>query len=260
MMPPRPSRGIAMRNGFGSITAALCLFPLLGVGAIAQEADDDTPPPVVYPTLPVQAAQAEGFVPKGWRLEYSQRGDLNTDGRDDLLMVLRMHEPKNVVHNEGLGQDQFDTNPRILAAAFASDTGYRLQMQNHTLIPRPDSPVMDDYLEGPEALKIARGAFSVTLFSFASAGSWSTGHSAYTFRHQDGCFRLIGYDDDNTQRNSGETTNTSVNFLTRKAIVTTGSIETDKTKAKTHKLAKKPLLCLDEVGDGFEFDPGVPES
>ncbi len=236
-----------------------CLAALLLLPWSCAWAQDDDAPPVRYPAMPVQAGGPDGFVPAGWRMEYWQRGDLDADGLDDLLMVVRMRDPKNVLRNEGLGRDEFDTNPRILAVAFADDTGYRLQFQNHALIPRPDSPVMDDYLEGPESLKIARGAFQVTLHSFASAGSWSMGNATFTFRYQAGCFRLIGYDDDGTQRNTGETTDISVNFITGEAIVTTGSIENDKTRAKTHALGKKPLRCIAEVGDGFEFDPGVPD-
>lgn len=241
-------------------SVVMALLSIVCASAAAQDAEGGDAPPVRYPTLEDRATPEKGFVPTGWRLEYSKRGDLDADGRDDLLMVLRMQDPKNVLRNEGLGQDNFDTNPRILAVAFAADEGDRLAFQNHTLIPRPDSPVMDDYLEDADALKIARGTFQVTLHSFASAGSWGMGNTAFTFRYQAGCFRLIGYDDDNTQRNTGETTNTSVNFVTGKAIVTTGSIENDKTKVKTHALDKKPLLCIDEVGDGFEFDPGVPDS
>ncbi|MCL1634150.1 hypothetical protein M2650_05825 [Luteimonas sp. SX5] len=235
------------------------VMALLIVCASATAQDAGDAPPVRYPTLQDRATPEQGFVPKGWRLEYAKRGDLDADGRDDLLMVLRMQDPKNVLRNEGLGQDPFDTNPRILAAAFAADGGYRLAFQNHTLIPRPDSSVMDDYLGGADALKIARGAFQVTLHAFASAGSWGMGSTTFTFRYQAGCFRLIGYDDDNIQRNTGETTDTSVNFITGKAIVRTGNIEHDKTKAKTHALGKRPLLCIDEVGDGFGFDPNVPD-
>lgn len=34
-------------------------------------------PPVQYPTLPAQAANAAGFVPQGWALESSVEGDLD---------------------------------------------------------------------------------------------------------------------------------------------------------------------------------------
>lgn len=69
------------------------------------------------------------------------QGDLNGDGVSDLLLVLRMNDPKNVVKNDGLGPDELDTNPRMLVVAFADNSKkYRLVVADHTLIPRHTNP------------------------------------------------------------------------------------------------------------------------
>ena len=49
-----------------------------------------------------------------------------------------MNDPANVLSHDGLGNNPFDTNPRILAVAFRENAGvrYRLQLQNHALIAR----------------------------------------------------------------------------------------------------------------------------
>src|SRR5262245_61487571 len=75
-------------------------------------------PKVTYPTLPAEGSSAESFVPTGWKLEAEHKGDLNKDGKDDLVLVLRMNEPRNVIQHDELGQNPFDSNPRILAIAF----------------------------------------------------------------------------------------------------------------------------------------------
>ena len=226
------------------------------LGGVAR-ADEGDPFEVAYPVLAAQAASLEAFAPAGWRLEFVQRGGLDGDRRDDAVFVLRMQDPRNILQNDGLGESEFDTNPRILGVAFAEGDGYRLALQDQALIPRPDSPTMDDYLEDEEALAIRRGAFTVTLHAWASAGSWGTSNTTFTFRQQEGCFRLIGYDDSAMQRNSGESTDTSVNYVTGKATITTGSMEDDATETTKHALPKQPLRCLQEIGSGFEFDPGV---
>lgn len=229
-------------------------FPLLLAVAGAAQALD--PPAVVYPQLPAQGRDAAAFVPGGWKLEFERRGDLNGDGRADLLLVLKMADPRNVLENSGFGPDRFDTNPRVLAVAFAEGDGYRLALQDHTLIPRPDSPNMEDYLDGAEP-SIARGAFSVNLHQFASAGSWSTSETTFRFRYGQGCFQLIGYDVHGMHRGSGEVRELSVNYLTGKAKLGDGSIEDDALRTRWRPLPKQSLRCLEQVGDGLAFDPGV---
>ncbi|MGK9164817.1 hypothetical protein KXR53_00885 [Inquilinus limosus] len=237
-----------------SVIAAL----LAGLSCAAAQAPDI--PTVTYPPLPRQAASAEGFAPAGWRLEAQARGDLNGDGAEDLAFVLHATDPKNVVPNpDGFGEDPLDTNPRILAVAFARKGGaaYDLALENHTLIPRRTDPVLEDPFDGTAAggLQIARGTLRITLGVFVSAGSWTTWNTTQTFRWQNGRFELIGYDRTSTHRGSGETNGLSINYLTRRVKRTEGNIESDEEKTRWETLPRGPLLGLDEVGDGLEFDP-----
>jgi hypothetical protein len=47
-----------------------------------------------------------------------------------------------------------------------------------------------------------------------------------------------------------------VNYSTGKIRIETGSIENDKKKVQAKTLPKKPLLTIERIGDGIEFDPG----
>lgn len=234
----------------------LCTVCALPGAAMAQD-DASAYPAVTYPRLPAHAATVADFVSRGWRIEFQSKGDLDKDGRDDVVLVLRMDDPANIVENEGLGTSEFDTNPRLLAVLFAGDVGYRLAVQDHALIPRPDNPVMADYLEGGDAVAVRRGAFTVRLHSWASAGSWSMGNTTFTFRHQDGCFRLIGYDTTSVHRGSGEMRESSLNFPAGKAVFKHGSIESDAAQTKTRAIPRRAMPCLQDIGSGFEYDPGV---
>ncbi|WP_149194988.1 hypothetical protein [Luteimonas suaedae] len=218
-------------------------------------------PPVVYPPVAERAERLVEFVPAGWRLEHAARGRLDADDRDDALLVLRMARPGNILPNEGFGPDLFDSNPRMLVAVFAADDGYRRVMVDHALIPRPDMPVFDDYLEDDPAAAISihgNRSVSVRLHSWASAGTWFTRNVVFTFRHQDGCFRLIGYDDLEVHRASLESRETSVNYLTGRAWTRTGSMEEDTGRPRRgSRLSPNPAVCIGEVGDGLEYRPPV---
>lgn len=236
---------------------------LAGVGsARAQDNepvwDGETFPPVDYPRLPAMAAEAGGFVPEGWQLERSVRGDLDADGRSDLALLLRMRDPRNVLRNQGLGEPRFDTNPRLLVVAFRDGAAYRLALQDDALVPRQQDPVEDDYLQGDDAVAIVRGTLRVKLYSWRSAGGWGTWNNQFTFRWQQGCFRLIGFDRSHVQRNSGETVDTSINYLTRRATVAEGNIEEDAMRTRHVRLRHAQLRCLQEVGSGMDFDPALP--
>jgi hypothetical protein len=90
---------------------------------------------------------------------------------------------------------------------------------------------------------------------FMSAGGWEMGGTAYTFRWQDGAFRLIGFDRDIVRRNTGDTREISINYLTGRKQLKTGNIGTDGQSSRTVRIARKPLLELGQIGDGLMFDP-----
>jgi hypothetical protein len=222
----------------------------------------DDLPPVRYPALPASATSVQGFVPHGWTLESSEAGDLDGDGRPDLAFALHMADPANVLKNEGgFCGEMIDSNPRILGVALAQPgSGYRLVVQNHSLVPRRDNACADDWFaadgEMGGGLAIKRGAMVVTLGRFMSAGGWGMGRTAFTLRWQGNALRLIGFDMENTQRNSGETASLSINYLTRKVRTAHGTIESDAEKVRWTVLPGKDLPTIDAIGDGLEYDPG----
>jgi len=224
-------------------------------GSVA--AQDLAIPPVTFPTLPRQAASAQGFVPAGWSLEAQAAGDLDRDGIPDLALVLRQTEPKNVIANEnGLGDNPLDTNPRILAVAVRSGPSgdYVLRLENHMLIPRRDDPVFADPLSETGGISIERGALRVGLYQFASAGGWGMSTTTYSFQFRGGQFVLIGFDPDSVARNTGVTDAVSINYLAGKMKIAHGTISSDASKVVWKRVAPRPPT-IDEIGSGLEFDP-----
>ncbi|MEZ0171594.1 hypothetical protein [Microvirga sp. TS319] len=248
-------------QGRRAFSSALLLCLACGGGSDLAAAQELAVPEVTYPSLPKQAASAEGFVPQGWRIEARASGDLDRDGIDDLAFLLRQDDPKNVLENTGLGENPFDTNPRILAVAFRSGPSgdYVLGLENHTLIPRRGDPVQEDpFGEDNGGIAVERGVLAVTLHLFMTAGGWDMFTATHKFQYRNGRFELIGFDRFNTHRASGRTTDISANYLTRKVRTAVGHISRDvPTRATWRTLPRRAPLTLDAIGDGLTFDPGL---
>lgn len=229
------------------------LLLLMSTASAAQWPGDQKIPPVNYPTIARQSATPEGFLPRQWTLEARAIGDLNGDTRPDAALVLHMADPRNRISPSWDPNTKYDTNPRMLIVAFAKkEGGYELAAADHKLIPRRENPNQDEPFD---EVKIVGGTLRVKMHLFLEAGGWRMGGSAYTFRWQDGAFKLIGFDRDSLIRNSGETEEVSINYLTGRKELKTGNIGSDDVESRTVKIAKKPLLDLTGIGDGLMFDP-----
>lgn len=235
---------------------ALLILPL-ALTVVAAPAGELRIPDIDIPELAAAGADVDAFVPPGWAIESRLDGRIDSDARPDAVLLLRANDPRNVLENDGLGTRVLDTNPRMLVVLGAAAGGYRLVAQDALLIPRNENPVMSDPLEDG-GLSLRDRVLKVRLGSFTSAGSWSMGSTTFSFRHQDGCMRLIGHDALSLHRGSGEVTETSVNLLTGRAIVRVGSIESDATRERKAPTTRRGRVCLEDVGDGFSFDTGIP--
>jgi hypothetical protein len=212
-------------------------------------------PEVTYPELQEQGEDAQSFVPKGWVLEKEIRGDLNEDGTDDLVLVLHNADPANMLKTEWAPETPVDTNARMLAVALAGSGGYRLVVSDHDIIPRVISLTESDPLSESGGVSIDRGSLLVSIYYFSSAGGSDTGHMDFRFRYEDEDFRLIGFDRVNVNRMSGEIKNVSVNYLNRKVVIKTGSIESDVDKVTTGKLKSAKIITIDDVSEPWAFEP-----
>ncbi|MGV1760464.1 hypothetical protein ACQZ6F_27765 [Rhizobium sp. A22-96] len=211
-------------------------------------------PQVTYPSLPQAAASAEGFVPKGWTLEQAAGGDLNDDGVEDIAFVLHDQDPANIVRDpDGADNTKLDTNPRVVGVALGrkDHSGFDLVLANHALIPRRDDPTLDDVFDN--GLVIRRGTLQLSLSTFATAVTNIT----VIFRQQAGRFELIGYDRTEVQRDTGDTTGLSIDYLTHRSERREGKISNDIDRITTSKLAPTVLLSVDDVGSVLDFDPGA---
>lgn len=156
------------------------------------------------------------FIPEGWILLRHAEGHLNGDGKQDAVLILEKDDPLLRRKNDLLGPDVLDLNPRRLLILFQNTKGYEAALQSDSFLPsRSDEeiPCRADPLEDGD-IAISRGRLLITLNYWTSCGGWGSRTNTYIFRYENKRFRLIGAENIEFMRNTGEQTNYSVNYLT----------------------------------------------
>lgn len=189
------------------------------------------------------------FVPEGYKLFKKSFGDLNNDGAEDCILIIKKVDPANIVTDENRGK--LDRNRRGLIILFKKNDGYELASKNYSCFTSENedggvyyAPELDVYAEkGKLYVHYAHGRY----------GYWT-----YTFRYGKSDFELIGYDGSS---NMGPRVNstTSINFLTGKQLdrtnVNEGAEGGDEVFEDTWKKVKSTkLMTLSEVKDFDELD------
>ena len=204
--------------------------------------------------LPENGETLENIIPNNWKLLDSISGDLNQDGISDLVFAIQKTDQNNIELNDGLGTDSIDLNPRILAIFFGSKSGgfNKKLVSEHFIILR-DSPTMDEPFEGFNINK--KGILDVNFRFWYSAGSLSMSNHKYRFRFQNNEFALIGYDSNESHRASGETTDYSINFLTRKMKIAKGNFSKDDPDSIVWKeFHLEKLMTIKSIKKPFELE------
>tara|TARA_B110000046_G_scaffold42565_1_gene47226 strand:- start:21222 stop:21923 length:702 start_codon:yes stop_codon:yes gene_type:complete len=194
------------------------------------------------------------IIPNNWRLLDSAIGDLNQDGISDLIFAIQKTDKNNTELNDGLGTDTLDLNPRMLAIYFGTESGgFKKQLVSEYFIILRDSPTMDEPFEGFNISK--KGILDVNFRFWHSAGSWFMSNHKYRFRFQNNEFALIGYDSSEAHRASGETTDYSVNFLTRKIKITKGNFSNNEPESIERKeFYLEKLLTIKSIKKPFKLE------
>ncbi len=209
---------------------------------------------LTFSTLSAQELQKDGrsvkeLVSEGWATDEAW-GDLNQDGRDDLVLIAVPNDSANIkVRDDGYA---INSNTPILAIYYKTEQGkLHLQRQYPDII----SPLQDETYSTEVSLSVTpKGALSISMERFFSMGSYNSPGHTWLFRHQNDDFYLIGEETKSFSRLTGENERISINYLTnRQCQFITYEFRDNQhpPKERWTKIPKKPLQTL----GSFELEP-----
>ena len=189
------------------------------------------------------------FIPKGYKIFEKISGDLNKDGLDDCVLIIK------ATRKDGFERDYegklIDRNRRGIIVLFSEEKGYKVAVKNYNCF---SSENEDGGVYFAPYLSIdIRNSKLFVHYAHGRYGYWE-----YCFRYQDSDFMLIGYESLGSQ---GPTVlgKVSINFLTgvRYDDDNVNKYDDDaeeKFVRKVIKLKKEPLKKLSEIDDFDELE------
>jgi hypothetical protein len=197
---------------------------------------------------PVLKQNANDFIPKGFVLSSTSIGDLNKDGIDDKVLLVKGTDKGAFVKNEY--GELVDRNKRGIIVLFKKDNQYEQILKNLNCFSSENEDGGVYY--APElSLEIGKGNLYVN-YAHGRYGYWK-----YTFRYRKGDFYLIGYD--NSEGGAVVEKETSINFLSKKKQVKENVNENAQGGDEVFKetwtnITVNKLLKLREIKDFENFE------
>lgn len=124
-------------------------------------------------------------IPKGHKLIETIKGDLNSDGYEDVVLILQSINRKNIKTDEFRGK--LDLNRKGLVILFRKGNEFELILENRDCFSSQDE-YSGAYIPPELWIEIKNGNL------FIKHGQGANGFWYYTFRYDKSNFELIGYD------------------------------------------------------------------
>lgn len=184
--------------------------------------------------LPLTAATANDFVPKGWMIENETIGDLNNDSIPDLAVTLVEQLPPGAKEIEVTGPPE---RQRALLILFKTQNGkfQRVALANKVLLCTRCGGAFFGMVETPTNVEISKGVIIINQ----EYGSRELDKETFRFRYEPETkrFAFIGVDVSSHDRLTGENVVQSINFLTGFKLTTKTRID-DRTGDEKRTLNK----------------------
>ncbi|GAA5102180.1 hypothetical protein [Wohlfahrtiimonas larvae] len=198
------------------------------------------------------ADSKDQFMLGDYRIIDVMQSDLNNDGLDDLVLLVKDTKPDGFQPDQW-GNEIVDKNRRGLVVFLKTEGGYQKVLEHKTIF-SSENENGGVYFPPDLMVSLKKDILNI-YYAHGRYGAWS-----YTFRYdQKGDFDLIGYD---SQTNRGPITlsTTSINFLTDKKKILTNPDEGNEDwdikdfKETWERLPKAKIIKLSEIKDIDELD------
>lgn len=200
----------------------------------------------------VKKQSPNDFIPEGYVVFDTKYGDLNNDGSDDCILIIKGKENSQIINDEYLGQ--LDRNRRGVIVLFNRNQQYELVLRNYDCF-SSENEDGGGYYPPELSVEINRGNLFVQ-YSHGRYGGWT-----YTFRFQNSCFELIGYDM-NDYDGPVINSETSINFSTKTKQIKVNTNENDGGGEEVFSTTSKKIIIdqlikLSDIKDFDELDMSI---
>lgn len=191
------------------------------------------------------------FIPKGFVLFEKVTGDVNKDGVEDCVLIIKGTDKSKFVTDEH--REKLDRNRRGIIVLLKQQDHYELAVKNYDCFSSEHEDGGVYY--APELWLEIKNSKLYVHYAHGRYGYWE-----YTFRYQNADMELIGYDASNGGAVTESTT--SINFSTKKRVdkvnINFNKEDADEVFKETWKDIKiGKLLRLSEIKDFDELDMSV---
>ncbi len=203
----------------------------------------------------IKQRNASDFLPKGFVVVNTIKGDLNKDGAEDCVLIIKSTDKSQIITNES--GEKSDRNRRGIIVLFKKGNQFELATKNYKCFSseNEDGGV---YFAPELSVNIKKGNL-IVHYSHGRYGYWS-----YTFRFQNSDFQLIGYDSayrSNFVSDWVTFDEESINFLNKKKLIRE-VIKTTKDGKEIFKETWKSvvvskLIKLSSIKDFDELDMSI---
>lgn len=193
-----------------------------------------------------QNKDINNFVPEDYIIYETNYGDLNKDGQEDCILIIKGTSKTNIVVNDY--DETVDRNRRGIIVLFKNQDSYRIVARNQDCFTSENED--GGVYFSPELLVSVERGNLIIHYAHGRYGFWR-----YAFRFQESKFKLIGYD---LSSNFGPIIKkeTSINFLTKKKLIRENTNEDSEGgdevfKETWYKIKIEHLLNLSDI-EGFD--------
>lgn len=198
------------------------------------------------------------LIPKNFIIFEELQGDLNKDGIDDIVLIVKDTDKENIIDDEYRGK--LDRNRRGIIIAFKKGDKYEPIIQNYSCFSseNEDGGV---YFAPELFVEINKKGNLDISYSHGRYGHWG-----YIFRNQNDDFEMIGFSSESNRGPVG-LSKTSINFSTKKMITSVNTDENcesgdEKWEDTWTDIEDKELIKLSDIEnfDNISLDKYIKKS
>lgn len=193
--------------------------------------------------------KATDFITEGYTLFEEIKGDLNNDGLQDAVLIIKGTDKEKILVEENAVN--LNRNRRGIFVLFKNEKGYELVLKNYDCF-SSESEEGSAYFDPELKVSIANGNLDIA-FSHGKHGFWN-----YNFQYKNNDFELVSY---KVTSNKGSTIKkeTSIDYLSKKKTIKTNTNKKNKNgeevfEEKVENIVIKKIVKLSEIKDFDELN------